>query len=236
MRTQFRFIAFAGLAAAFSLSNALAGEITGKVVFEGNAPAMKPISMAADPGCDAKHADAPVLNEILVLGEGQTMANIMVSVTKGVPEKEYPVPAEPFVLTQEGCHYAPRVFAVQVGQTVKVQNPDGLLHNVHNEPNANTATNRAMPGNVQEIEIVFDKVEAEPFGFKCDIHPWMQSWCAVLDHPFFAVTGEDGTFKIEGLELGEYELTAWHEKMGLKTAAVTVADGAPAVVDFTYSR
>jgi plastocyanin len=215
---------------------AYAGDVAGTVKFEGKAPEMKPITLSADAGCAAMHKDKPLLNEILVLGEGQTMANVLITVTKGLPDKKYPAPAEPFILTQEGCHYAPHVFAIQAGQTVKVANPDGLLHNVHNEPALNTAVNRAMPANLTEIEMTFEKVEAKPFIFKCDIHPWMQAWCAVLDNPFFAVTKEDGKFSIKGLEPGEYEISAWHEKLGTKTATVTVAADGAAQADFTFAK
>jgi plastocyanin len=211
-----------------------AAAITGKVVFEGKAPVMKPLTLTADPACAAMHPDKPVLNEALVLGEGQTMANILVSVTKGLPEEAHPVPTEPFVLTQKGCTYAPHVFAVRTGQTLKILNPDGVLHNVHSMPNVNTPMNKAMPKDLLEIETVFEKPEA-PFVFKCDIHPWMQAWCAVLDHPFFSVTGTNGQFTITGLEPGEYEVTAWHERLGTRTLTVTVAE-ADVTADFSFAR
>lgn len=223
-----------GLAGLLVSGYAGAAAVTGTVVFEGKAPEMKPLAITADPACAAMHPDKPVLNEALVLGEGQTMANILVSVTKGLPETEYPAPTETFELTQHGCTYAPHVFAVRTGQTLKILNPDGILHNVHSMPKVNTPMNKAMPKDLLEIETVFDKPE-DPFVFKCDIHPWMQAWCAVLDHPFFSVTGIDGKFTITGLEPGEYEITAWHERLGTKTATVTVADG-DVTADFTFER
>jgi hypothetical protein len=75
---------------------------------------------------------------------------------------------------------------------------------------------------------------AEVFKIKCDVHPWMNAWIHVLDHPFFSVTGEDGTFTIRGLPPGKYTLTAWHETLGTKTADVTVEEGKPASVDITF--
>lgn len=212
-----------------------AGSITGTVKFEGQPPELKPLNLSADPACAAMHKDKPLPNEMLVLGPGQTMANVLVRVTKGLPEKEHPAPSEPVVLTQEGCRYAPRVFAIWVGQPLKVLNPDGIMHNVHSVPKANTALNRAMPKNVTEIETKFDKLE-EPFPFKCDIHPWMQAWCFVTDNPFHSITKEDGVYTIDGLDPGEYEITAWHERLGAKTATVTVKEGEPAKADFTFSR
>ncbi|MBI2425953.1 MAG: TonB-dependent receptor [Candidatus Hydrogenedentes bacterium] len=224
-----------GLALLFAPGFAEAGNITGKVTFEGPAPEMKPIALSADASCVAMHTDKPLLSEVLVLGEGQSMANVLVSVTAGLPEKDYPLPSEPVVLTQEGCRYAPHVIGIRVGQTLRVLNPDGLLHNVHSAPKSNTPLNKAMPKDLLELETVFDKQE-EPFPFKCDIHPWMQAWCAVFDHPYFSVTGADGTFAITGLDPGDYEITAWHERLGKRTATVTVAEATDANAGFVFSK
>ena len=53
----------------------------------------------------------------------------------------------------------------------------------------------------------------------------MRAWVAVVPHPFFAVTGEDGRYEIRGLPAGTYTVEAWHERLPAQTFAVTVADG-----------
>lgn len=236
MRMSWSRIAITCVAALLVWSaQAWAGSITGTVKFEGQPPVLKPLDTSADPVCHAKHKDKPLPNEVLVLGSGQTMANVLVRVTKGAPAKDHPAPSEPVVLTQEDCRYAPHVFAIRVGQPLKVLNPDGILHNVHSLPKTNTAVNKAMPANLTEMETKFDQIE-EPFAFKCDIHPWMQAWCFVTDNPYYSITKEDGVFSIDGLDPGEYEITAWHERLGTKTATITVKDGEPAKVDFAFAR
>lgn len=214
-----------------------AGSVTGTITFEGQAPEMKPydIKEGADPHCLAVHKEKPIVNEALVLGPGQTMANVFVQISKGLPQKDHPVPAEPAVLTQEGCRYAPHVFAVQAGQTLKVLNPDGILHNVHYLPKVNRGDNRAMPATMKEFEIVFDKPEVG-IPFKCDIHSWMMAYCIVVEHPYWSITKEDGVYTIDGLDPGEYEVSAWHERLGTRTATVTVKEGEAAKVDFVFSR
>ena len=225
-------------AVVFSASGVFAGSITGKIVYEGNVPASitKPIDTSGDPSCAAHANGKPPVNEVLVLGEGQTMANIIVQVTKGLPEgKTWEAPAEAAVMTQAGCQYTPHVTALQLGQKLKVLNPDGILHNVNCQPKLNRAQNRAMPKNLSEIEFDFDQAE-EPFRFKCDVHPWMMAYCTVIAHPFFDVTEKDGIFTIDGLEPGEYEIEAWHERLGKQTATVTVTADKPAEANFTFSR
>ena len=133
---------------------------------------LRPLKMDADPGLREEAHALPVLSEMLVLGDGNTMGNIFVQVKSGVPDKDYPTPTEPVVLDQNGCQYKPHVAGVMVGQPFKILNSDGLLHNVHSLPKVNTSFNRAMPGNVKEAEFTFTRIEPI-FKIKCDVHPWM---------------------------------------------------------------
>ncbi len=71
--------------------------------------------------------------------------------------------------------------------------------------------------------------------FKCDVHRWMNSFVGVVDHPFFAVTGADGSFQLKGLPPGTYTIEAWHEKFGTKTASVTIGAKESKDVAFTFS-
>lgn len=208
--------------------------ISGKVTYEGAVPTLKPISMGADPGCAAKHS-GPVTSEMLVLGDGNAMANILVHVKGGLPAGSWPMPSDAVTLDQVGCKYIPHVLGVRAGQTLKILNSDGLMHNIHALPDVNKQFNQAMPASRTELTHVFDKVE-DVFKIKCDVHPWMGAWVGVFDHPFFAVTGEDGSFEIAGLPAGTYEVEAWHERLPAQTMTVTVGDGEAGSADFTLAR
>jgi plastocyanin len=198
-----------------------ASSITGTVVFDGKPPALKPLAMEADPACAKKHK-GPVPSEMLVLGGGNTMGNILVWVSKGLPSgKTFPVPKTPVVLDQNGCVYKPHVMGIMVGQTYRILNNDGVLHNIHTLPKVNPSFNKGMPATLKEATTVFAKPE-DVFHIKCDVHPWMSAYMAVFTHPFFSVTGTDGKFTISGLDPGTYEITAWHERLGTQTASITV--------------
>ncbi|MEO7275859.1 MAG: carboxypeptidase regulatory-like domain-containing protein, partial [Vicinamibacterales bacterium] len=198
-----------------------ASSITGTITFDGKAPTLKPLAMEADPACAKKHT-GPVPSELLVLGTGNTVGNIMVYVSKGLaPGKTWPAPKTPIVLDQSGCQYRPHVMGIMVGQPYKILNSDGILHNVHALPKVNKAFNQPMPATVKEATRTFDKEEST-FPVKCDVHPWMNANVAVFTHPFFSVTSTDGKFTISGLDPGTYEITAWHERLGTQTASVTV--------------
>jgi plastocyanin len=219
---------------AYPHAAAAASNITGTITYAGAVPTLKPLAMDADPACAKLHSK-PVPNEMLVLGSGNTMGNIMVWVSKGLPAgKTWPAPKSPATLDQKGCQYVPHVQGIMVGQPYRILNSDGVLHNVHALPKINKGFNRPMPANVKEASATFDKPEGL-FQIKCDVHPWMNAYVSVFTHPFFSVTGTDGKFTISGLEPGTYEITAWHERLGTQTATVTVGANETKSQNFKFS-
>jgi len=199
-----------------------ASTVTGTITFDGKPPVLRPIAMDAEPVCAKKHAGHAVMPEMLVLGTGQTMGNVLVFVSKGVPAgKTYPAPTTPVTVDQDGCMYIPHVMGIMVGQPYRILNTDGIRHNIHTVPKINPAFNRGQPATVKEMTTNFPKAEAA-FQIKCDVHPWMSAYMAVFTHPFYSVTKTDGKFTISGLDPGTYEITAWHERLGTQTAMVTV--------------
>ena len=209
--------------------------ITGTVTFDGEAPALRPLDMTAEAVCHAKHGGKPAPNEALVLGTGNTMGNIIVWVSKGLPAGQtWPAPGTPVVLDQDGCVYEPHVMGIMVGQTYRILNSDGILHNIHTLPKINPAFNRGQPATVKEMTTAFPKPEVV-FQVKCDVHPWMSAYISVFTHPFFSVTKTDGKFTISGLDPGTYEITAWHERLGTQTASVTVGASGTKIQDFKFA-
>ena len=213
---------------------AVASSITGTVTFDGKVPALRPLAMDSDPACAKKHS-APVSSEVLVLGNGNAMGNIMVWVSKGLPGgKTYPAPTTPVVLDQNGCQYKPHVMGIMVGQPYKILNSDGILHNIHTLPKVNPSFNQAMPATLKEVSTSFNKEEAI-FNIRCDVHPWMSAYIGVFTHPFFSATSTDGRFTISGLDPGTYEITAWHERLGTRVASVTVGANETKTQNFEFT-
>lgn len=209
--------------------------VTGHVIYDGPIPKLQPLSMDADPGCAEKH-DQPVEPKVLVLGDDEeSLGNVFVKVTSGLPDAQWPTPEDPVVIDQEGCQYLPHVVGVMAGQPLQFENSDGLLHNVHALPDQNREFNMAMPAERKTAQETFTRPE-DMFRIKCDVHPWMNAWVSVMPHPYFATTGPDGNFEISGLPPGTYEVEAWHEKLGTQTATVTVDEGGEATADFTFTR
>jgi hypothetical protein len=217
------------LAAAVSAAAACAltarAEITGKVKLDGQAPEPKQIDMGGVPECAKLHAD-PVFEETVFADENGNLANVVVSIKTDDPSAlGGDVPKEPAVLDQKGCTYVPHVLAVMVGQEIVIKNSDPFLHNVHSLAQTNPAFNFGQP-NVDPGKKVDPMKVAENIKVKCDVHPWMGMYLIVREHPFFAVSKEDGSFTIPGeLPDGEYTLEAWHESLGTQEAKVNVSGG-----------
>jgi plastocyanin len=217
------------------LTFSFAGDIHGKITFDGKAPKMKSLRMDADPVCVANNEVAP-RKEWLILDENNGLKNVLVFVKEspsgGSLEGDLNLVEKHAVIDQNGCVYVPHVLGVMVGQKLDILNSDGTLHNIHALPKVNKEFNKAMPRSKKQMTVQFDKSEA-PFKVKCDVHPWMGAFIGVFDHPYFAVTGDDGSYVISGLEPGDYVIEAWHEKLGSQTANVTVGDSA---ANFTFKK
>jgi hypothetical protein len=219
-------------AAMFTASSVLA-DVTGKVTLEGTPPEMKVLDMSAQKECASLHPD-PVTEETVIVGDKGELKNVVVSLKKD-EDKDIAgdVPKTPAVLDQKDCMYSPHVVAMMVGQGLVVKNSDPFLHNVHGKPSINNEFNVPMPHKNDGEKINPQPKAPEYINVKCDVHPWMSAWVAVFDHPYFSVTGDDGTFDIKNLPDGEYTLQAWHEAYGTKEQKVTVKGG-KAEVNFTF--
>ena len=209
-----------------------AATLSGTVKFAGAAPKMPVIQMGADPYCQSQHASAPAMDEEAVIGPGGELANVFVYV-KSVAGN-FPAPSTPVVLDQKGCKYYPHVHAVQVGQPLEIRNSDSTLHNVHAMPNVNSQFNEGQPVQGMTSSHKFDKAEITPFKVKCDVHGWMKSYMAVMPHPFYAVSADNGSFSIANLPPGSYTLVAWHEKYGQQEQQITVGPKETKSVSFTF--
>ncbi len=212
-----------------SVADPHTASVSGTVSFAGYVPEMALLDMSADPVCAELNRKDPKRREVLVLGDARRIANVLVQIKGGLPhtllERVDSPPDMVVEFDQGGCQYSPHVFALRVGQTLKILNPDGTLHNVYAFSKVNAEFNEAMPKFRTELEKVFDKAEPTPFAIKCDVHPWMNAWAAVFDHPYYAVTGSSGRFTISNLPAGTYELEIWHERIPAQTYVVSVGAG-----------
>lgn len=206
------------------------GSVSGTVKFTGTPPANPKVDMSEEAACKGKYTSDPV-----VMVANGNLANVLVYVKSGLAAGgKYTAPSTPVTIDQEGCLYHPRTLAVMVGQTLSIHNSDAVLHNIKVVPKKNRGFNISQPVKGMTTKKTFTAAELD-IPVQCNVHSWMHANLNVFSHPFFAVTGADGSFSIKGLPPGKYEIEAWHEKLGTKTMTVTVPATGSASADFSFS-
>ena len=203
--------------------------IKGAVAFTGKAaPEMKVPKKRKDAEfCKTKE----VKYNAVVVNNGK-LAETLVRLANDSVKGDYKAPTKHAEIDQTDCMYTPRIQGVVAGQEIDIKNADGTLHNVHTFKGNETWFNQAQPKG--SVAITKELEDTKLVKFVCDVHPWMRGFVVASSHPFFAVSGADGSFTIEKVPAGKFTIEAWHPHYGLKTAQVEVADGKPVEVNFAY--
>jgi plastocyanin len=199
--------------------------LTGIVRFTGPRPEMRLLDNSQ---C---HAGAkPVLDESRLVSDKGGLANVVVYLKDAPASNGSDQPQ--VVLDQVDCRYKPHVVAVQINQTLRITTNDAVPHNVHWNSSLNGDVNFLLPAAGDSRDVRFKQPEF--LRLKCDMHPWMESWVAIVHNPFFATSDQDGRFLIPRLPSGTYTLVAWHEFYGTREQQITLTDSAPLDVTFEF--
>lgn len=202
------------------------GTITGKILFKGAAPAMPLLDRSRDSNCPQTEARA----SWLTVSASGAVAGAFVRIPAGAikaPAGTAPA-AKPraAVIDQHDCLYRPSILGILAGQRVVVRNSDPTSHNVHGlDLDEQTLFNEMHVQGGPDKTLTIDAAPGQAVEVKCDVHPWMETWVVVSDHPYFTITGPDGAFTIANVPAGTYDLEVWHPHLGLHKATVTVEAG-----------
>jgi plastocyanin len=215
----------------FKVDPATAGSVKGSVHFTGKKPVPKLIDMSEDPACVAAHQGKAHDESLLVNSKGG-LGNAFIYVEKGLEGKTFEVPRTPVTIDQRGCWFRPRIVGIQTGQTLEVVNSDPVTHNIHPQAQINREWNHSQGPGEPPINRRFLKPEVM-IKVKCNIHSWMHAFIGVVDHPYFAVSKDDGTFEIDNLPPGTYTIAIWQEQLGTQEQQISIAPHASATANFT---
>jgi len=211
--------------------------IEGKINFAGDQPAVEAFRIAGDDFCERAAESDPPRPRDVVVNDNRTLKNVLVYISKGWADGHKPVAMDksPVHLTAKGCMFRPHLVVMQSTQKLVVTNADDTLHNVNVLPANNPPLNQVLiEADSAPLELSFPRPE---IGMKLRdaIHPWMSATIAVMDHPNYDVSGDDGHFRITGVMQGEYTLTAWHETFGSVSTDILVRPDVPTEVVFNFT-
>jgi len=202
------------------------GTISGTVTLSGSPPrqaAHKVSDATQRPACGSS-----VDNDEVVVGSGGALANAVVwidGITHGAATKRRNI-----TLDQRGCRFHPRVQAAAQGSRLTVVSSDATLHNAHGRQGKRTVFNLAMPSKGMRVNRPLNR--PGPVEIVCDAgHTWMHAWVHVFDHPYFAVTGANGRFRLPDVPPGRHTVKVWHERFGTQTRQIQVSAGGTATWD-----
>jgi plastocyanin len=167
--------------------------------------------------------------EKVVVGSNKGLANAVVSVAGAKGQTT----AKKATIDQRGCKFVPHVVAMTPGE-IEIKNSDDILHNIHTYSTANPSINKAQPKFKKTMVEKFEKPEI--IKVTCDVHSWMLGWVAVMPHPFFGVTDQNGGTKIENVPAGKHTVEVWHETLGKQTKDVEVKAGQTSKVSFEMKK
>ena len=217
----------------YKVDPATAGTVTGKILFTGKAPARKKIDMDEDPQCAKLHKGGFIYDDQVEVGRKGGMGNAFVYIKSGLEGKKFEPPSQHVVVDQRGCWFTPRVIAMQAGQSLEVANSDPVTHNIHPRSVINREWNQNQPEGAEPAirKFAFPEIMIR---VKCNIHAWMKAWIGVVDNPYFAVTGTDGSFEFKNVPPGVYTVEAWQENLGTQDQQVTVPPSGKVAAAFTF--
>jgi len=205
------------------------GTIKGVCTFKGEVPAPEELNIDKDVEVCGKRDKT---SHALIVSDDKKIANVVVSIRKFKAEDGWQS-KQPIEFDQQSCTFSPHVLLVPEGTPVEFKNSDPLLHNIHTYSVKNAGVNEGIPAG-KSMDKTFKS--AENVKVTCDVHKWMEAWIIVMDHPYYALSSKDGTFSLDNVPPGKYELMAWHEKLGRSKnrPKVEVAEGGTVEVSFEF--
>ena len=210
------------------------GKVTGKVSFKGTAPAPKKLPITKDNAvCGTGEREIVEVN-----AKGGALAGAVVYVAKIEKGKEWGALDHP-VLDQKGCKFAPDTLVVKKDADLVVRNSDPVLHNIHTYEIIG-AVRRTMFNVGQpdkgDLKQPIKVRRANVIKVECDAHDFMHAWAFAAENPYAVATKDDGSFLLDNLPAGDYEVKAWHPILGEKSAMVKVSAGGATSAAFEFSK
>lgn len=192
------------------------GDITGTFIYDGTPPTPEPAKITKD---QAVCAGKGIVDESLLVSKKGGLKNVVIWMYPGrgkkAPAANPDVKPQTRVLDNKNCRFDPHVVCMTTQDELVLANNDPIGHSTKIDFFRNKPQNPSLPaGGKLSLKGQVSSAESLPSPVSCGIHPWMKGWVLVQDHPFFAVSDENGKFTIKNVPAGEWTFRIWQEKAG----------------------
>jgi plastocyanin len=169
----------------------------------------------------------PLLDETIITGKTGGVKNLIVWLRPDSDDRKAEIPKDKInpvlakaapverVIDQPCCQFIPRITAAKAGDKLLVKNSAKVLHNINmsadDSVNPKFTFNNGIPAGGQFAVPATFAAQRGAIPFSCNVHPWMKGYVRVFDHPYFAITDDDGNFEIKDAPQGKWRLVVWHE-------------------------
>jgi hypothetical protein len=199
-------------------SNCQAEEWTtlrGRIVFDGTPPETPLLDIRRDEDYCGPFG---LRDESLVVNlKNNGLKNVAIFLRNKKPVPVHPSYADAkntaIALDNNECQFVPRMQTLRTDQTWQVTSTDTIPHNVAVFAQRNDPFSQIIPRG-KALEKTFARPESRPIKVDCSIHAWMRAYLIITDHPYAAVTDENGTFEIRYVPQGTRTFRFWHERPG----------------------
>ena len=226
------------LSAAYKTASVPDGAVvSGKVVFKGKVPAPKKLLITKNQDvCGEGYVER---QEVKVSRNGG-LTDVVLTLEGMKKGKPWAKPADGYLLDQKRCTFIPYLQVIPKGAKLTVVNSDPHLHNIHTYEQIGRARrtlfNVGQPTQGHKVKKTIKPRRGKEIRIECDAHDWMLGWMYVVDNPYYAVVGDDGSYTIKDVPPGKYKLKAWHPILGTKEQKVTVSAKGKVEVNFRFSQ
>ena len=213
--------------------------LQGKAVLTGAVPPPRIYHLVLFPNmdlCSKVETDADmnrVIQDFIVAQDGG-LKDVVVSIEHVASDKPFEKPT--LTIRSEDCKFTPYVNVVKQDEDFKVDNVDLAIHNsqVYQAERGKIIANVPIwPEKVADGHIHFQK-DYKIFQMICGMHEFMQTWGYRVQNPYYFITGDDGTFRIENVPPGDYVVNAWHPQMDIRSQNIHVAGNEVIPLNFEF--
>jgi len=207
------------------------GAIQGSVEFSG---AIIPKDKTFSISSDVKYCGKENRTEKYLINAERRIKNVIVFLTNIKAGKS--VPVETVSVIDSKCTFIPHVMIGFKGSRLVIKNEDPVLHtgHIYSHIKGKTIFNVALPEKGSTVTKSLTKTGL--LELNCDCHPWMEGFVYIFDHPYVAITDENGRFVINDIPPDVYTVEAWHETLGtVMLKNVTVQSGKTSTIHLQYT-